>query len=122
MNIDDKLQHAKELIKEKRYQEAKDILLGINHPTAKQWLSKIDSILDDPFSYDNPFITQPYQQPQLQMQSYSQQSKLDPQKIFIQSLIFLGFLVVFFLISVVVLALLGPVQGNVFSNIVGAFG
>jgi hypothetical protein len=39
-----KLIVARELIKEKKYDEARMILKGVDHPTAKQWLDKLDKI------------------------------------------------------------------------------
>ncbi|HEX2906034.1 MAG TPA: hypothetical protein VHO69_04195 [Phototrophicaceae bacterium] len=39
-----KMLAAKELIQEKRYDEARTILKTVNHPTAKQWLEKLDKI------------------------------------------------------------------------------
>lgn len=40
-----KLEAAKELIKEKRYQEARSILEGVDHPTARLWLSRLDTLM-----------------------------------------------------------------------------
>jgi hypothetical protein len=39
-----KFEAAKELIKERRYDEARAILETVNHPLAMDWLAKIDSI------------------------------------------------------------------------------
>jgi hypothetical protein len=39
-----KLLAARELIKEKEYEEARTLLKGIDHPTAKKWLDKLDEI------------------------------------------------------------------------------
>lgn len=44
MNSTEKLQTARQLIKEKNYTEARELLRTINHPTAKKWLIKIDEI------------------------------------------------------------------------------
>jgi hypothetical protein len=43
-----KMEAARELIREKRYDEARAILRTIDHPTARQWLGKIEQI--DPTS------------------------------------------------------------------------
>src|SRR4051794_17202967 len=39
-----KFEAAKELIDEKRYDEARTILKTIDHPTAAKWLNKLDAI------------------------------------------------------------------------------
>ncbi|MEO8613162.1 MAG: hypothetical protein ABI690_35045 [Chloroflexota bacterium] len=39
-----KMLAAKKLLQEKRYDEARKILKTINHPTAKEWLAKLDKI------------------------------------------------------------------------------
>ena len=39
-----KLSAARELIREKHYDEARAILKTVDHPTAKQWLAKLDQI------------------------------------------------------------------------------
>ena len=39
-----KMQAAKELIREKRYEDARAILRDIDHPTAREWLQKINRI------------------------------------------------------------------------------
>jgi hypothetical protein len=39
-----KLMAAKELIQEKRYAEARAILKTVDHPTAREWLAKLDKI------------------------------------------------------------------------------
>ena len=39
-----KMQAARELIQEKRYQEARAILQSVDHPTARKWLAKLDQI------------------------------------------------------------------------------
>ena len=36
---------ARELIRQKKYHEARKLLVGIDHPTAKKWIDKIDEIL-----------------------------------------------------------------------------
>lgn len=38
------LQIARQLINEKRYTEARALLSGLDHPTAKKWLAKLDEI------------------------------------------------------------------------------
>lgn len=35
---------ARDLIREKRYTEAKRLLKTVDHPTAKEWLQKLDTI------------------------------------------------------------------------------
>jgi len=66
MDVNSQLKSASDLIKQKRYQEAKNILVTIDHPTAKQWLAKIENILmDDPFAGQTStpiFPSQQYQQ------------------------------------------------------------
>jgi hypothetical protein len=46
-----KMERARELIQAKRYDEARNILETVNHPTAANWLAKLDEIapsqLDD---------------------------------------------------------------------------
>ncbi len=39
-----KMMAAKELINEKKYDEARTILRAVNHPTATEWLEKLDKI------------------------------------------------------------------------------
>jgi hypothetical protein len=49
----ERMKRAHALIKEKKYAEARDILVTIDNPTARKWVKKIDHILleeDDPFS------------------------------------------------------------------------
>lgn len=43
-----KFQAAKELIQEERYDEARAILRTIDHPTAAEWLQKLDNIAPPP--------------------------------------------------------------------------
>lgn len=59
---------ARELIKAKRYDEARFILHSIDHPTAQEWLAKLDQIApvsttpdDNPFDdpFDSPFASAP---------------------------------------------------------------
>ena len=44
-----KMERARDLIKAQRYDEARTILQGVNHPTAKKWLMKLEEIapIDD---------------------------------------------------------------------------
>src|SRR5258708_1944031 len=45
-----KMIEARDLIKNKRYAEARKILETVDHPKAKEWLTKLDEIeLGDPF-------------------------------------------------------------------------
>ena len=44
MSVKDQMQQVQALIKEKRYGEARALLVQINHPTAQQWIAKIDEI------------------------------------------------------------------------------
>jgi hypothetical protein len=44
MSTEDQLQRARELIKSKRYDDARKLLWKIDHPKAKQWLERIDGI------------------------------------------------------------------------------
>jgi hypothetical protein len=54
-----KMEAARELIREKRYDEARAILRTVDHPTARQWLGKIEQI--DPSS--RPAAPAPVAQP-----------------------------------------------------------
>lgn len=45
---------ARELIKEKRYDEARAILREIDHPTAREWLAKLDQIAPVPVESPAP--------------------------------------------------------------------
>lgn len=47
-NEKEQMLRARELIKQKRYDDARAILFTVNHPTAQQWLAKLDEI-DPPF-------------------------------------------------------------------------
>jgi hypothetical protein len=47
-----KMEAARELIREKRYDEARAILRTVDHPTARQWLGKLEQI--DPVGRPNP--------------------------------------------------------------------
>jgi hypothetical protein len=44
MSTEDQLQRARELIKSKRYDDARKLLWKIDHPKAKQWLERIEGI------------------------------------------------------------------------------
>ena len=56
----ERLAQARALIKAKQYQQARRTLTGVDHPTARAWLMKLDEIApevseDDPFSvFDAP--------------------------------------------------------------------
>ena len=39
-----KMMAAKELIQEKRYDEARKMLKGVDHPTAREWMAKLDAM------------------------------------------------------------------------------
>jgi len=41
VSLKEQMLKARSLIQAKRYDEARDILQGINHPKAKEWLAKI---------------------------------------------------------------------------------
>lgn len=52
---DERLAQARALIKAKQYQQARRTLTGLDHPTARVWLAKLDEIApeveeDDPFA------------------------------------------------------------------------
>jgi len=49
MSDDSKMARARELIQQKRYREARQLLRGVDHPKAKDWITKLDARLDDPF-------------------------------------------------------------------------
>lgn len=57
---DERLAQARALIKAKQYQQARRTLTGVDHPTARAWLMKLDEIApevpeDDPFAvFDAP--------------------------------------------------------------------
>jgi hypothetical protein len=44
MSVKEEMLKAREFIKAKRFHEARAILEKIDHPTAKQWLAKLDTI------------------------------------------------------------------------------
>jgi hypothetical protein len=44
MSVKEQMSQAKELIQAKRYDEARAILKKVDHPTAKQWIERIDAI------------------------------------------------------------------------------
>ncbi len=48
------MEEARDLIAQKRYDDAREILVDIDHPVARKWLDKLDEIdpplLDDPFA------------------------------------------------------------------------
>jgi hypothetical protein len=63
----ERMKRAHTLIKEKRYVEARDILVTIDSPTARKWVKKIDHILleeDDPFSDLAPATPKPDRKPE----------------------------------------------------------
>ena len=41
------IQQARELIRQKRYQEARNILVMVDHPKAEEWIARIDKIFED---------------------------------------------------------------------------
>lgn len=43
------LYQARKLIEAKQYQDAREILMKVDHPTAEKWLAKLDEI-DPPFA------------------------------------------------------------------------
>lgn len=51
----EKMIEARDLIKAKRYAEARTILKTVNHPTAHQWLKKIDEIAPEDDDLGDPF-------------------------------------------------------------------
>lgn len=58
----ERMKRAHTLIKDKRYTEARDILVTIDNPTARNWVKKIDHILleeDDPFAELAPGVASP---------------------------------------------------------------
>ena len=76
MDANTQLQQASELIKQKRYHEAKSILVMVDHPTAREWLAKIDTLLNDPFMAQS-------QQPAYPPQQYPPQYNAVPPKSYI---------------------------------------
>lgn len=52
MSIKESMLQARALIQQKRYEEARQILVGVSHPTAQKWLAKIDEITMD---FGDPF-------------------------------------------------------------------
>lgn len=48
MTVKEKLVQARDLIKEKRYDEARSILKQVDHPMATEWLNKIDMLAPAP--------------------------------------------------------------------------
>lgn len=53
-NVKEKLTKARDLIQDKRYDEARAILRTVDHPTALEWLSKIDQIAPIPAAVSRP--------------------------------------------------------------------
>lgn len=49
MSDKSKMLRARELIQQKRYREARDLLRGVDNPQARDWIAKLDVRLDDPF-------------------------------------------------------------------------
>jgi len=58
MSTKEYLLKAREHIRVKRYQEARDILYQVDHPTAQKWLAKLDEI-DPPGIPEDPFAPMP---------------------------------------------------------------
>jgi len=58
MSAKEKMLKARELIQAKQYQDAREILYTVNHPTAQKWLAKLDEI-DPPELPDDPFAPIP---------------------------------------------------------------
>ncbi|KAA3654097.1 MAG: hypothetical protein DWQ04_34780 [Chloroflexi bacterium] len=58
MNAKEKMLKARELIQNKQYLDAREILYTVNHPTAQKWLTKLDEI-DPPDLPDDPFAPIP---------------------------------------------------------------
>ena len=56
----ERLAKARDLIKAKQYQDARKVLTGLDHPTARAWLAKLDEIApveeDDPFADIAPAV------------------------------------------------------------------
>jgi hypothetical protein len=51
-----KMEAARELIKDKHYKEARAILQTVDHPTAKEWIAKIDAISPPSKSNAGPLV------------------------------------------------------------------
>ncbi len=51
-----KMEAARELIKEKQYDEARAILRTVNHPLAAEWIAKIDAISSPKHSRRSPIL------------------------------------------------------------------
>lgn len=46
----DRLRQAGELIKARRFQDARAILVTVDHPKAKEWIARLDAMeIEDPF-------------------------------------------------------------------------
>lgn len=58
-----KMMAARELIQERRYAEARQLLVGIDHPTARQWLARIDEIAPEAAGKAAPPTMQPPMSP-----------------------------------------------------------
>lgn len=69
------------LIKQKRYQEARDKLEGIDHPKANQWRVKLDNLLleeDDPFA---DLEVKPKPKPKIKRLSTQEQKAVDVEEV-----------------------------------------
>lgn len=68
--VKQRMKRAHTLIKAKKFAEARDLLEGLENPTARKWMAKLDDILmaqDDPFDDHDPEPTpQPESDPDLE--------------------------------------------------------
>lgn len=54
MSIAEQMQKAKTLIQQKRYEDARAILITVDHPTAEMWLNRLNSITNSNMSVAQP--------------------------------------------------------------------
>lgn len=60
MSAQDRLTQARDLIQQRRFNEARQMLAGLDHPTAQQWLQRLDEVeLGDPFAAGRPVTIHP---------------------------------------------------------------
>ena len=54
MSVKEQMQQAQALIKQQRYDEARALLVQVDHPKATEWIAKIDSLLGQVLAPEKP--------------------------------------------------------------------
>jgi hypothetical protein len=73
----DQMMRAKELIQQQRYGEARAILVNVDHPTAREWIAKIDNITAQAQTAQTPIpAANPYGQQQPMSAGYGIQQPM----------------------------------------------